>query len=407
MNYSNLLNRFLTYVSIESTSDEESVTQPSAKCEWDMLYLLQKELNDLGASDIYLSEHGYLYATIPSNTAKELPSLGFVAHVDTAPAASGKGIKPVLHKNYDGSDIVLQGGTVLRVNEYPEMKNYIGNTVITADGTTLLGADDKAGVAEIMTLVEYLLTHPEVEHGKICIAFTPDEEVGRGTENFELKYFPADFGYTVDGGELGEIEYENFNAAALTLKVNGFSIHPGSAKNKMKNAITLAFEFHFMLPVHQDPVCTSGYEGFYMINDMQGSVEQATASYIIRDHDRKLFEQKKQTVLDIVQYLNKKYGEGTFEAQLRDSYYNMREVVEKHMHLVHNAQKAMEQAGVTPKIVPIRGGTDGASLSFKGLPCPNLCTGGHNFHGRLEFIPVESMNKTVDILLNIVRLYAE
>lgn len=404
----NVTERFLEYVKVDTQSQDDVENVPSTEKQRNLAEILVKELKEMGAENVRLSEHCYVYATIPANTDKKLPSIGFVAHMDTSNALSGKDVKPRIIKNYDGGEIILNKELNIRMdaNAYPVLELSKGKDLIVTDGTTLLGADDKAGVAEIMTMAETLLTHPEIEHGTIQIGFTPDEEVGRGVDFFDVEGFGADFAYTIDGGELGEIEYENFNAAAGKISIQGVSIHPGSAKNKMVNALLLAMEFQSMLPVNENPMYTENYEGFYMLNALEGTVDSARAVYIIRDHDKKQFEAKKERFLKIGEYLNGKYGEGTFKVEVKDSYYNMKEKVEPHMHLIENAKRAMEETGVTPIVVPIRGGTDGARLSYMGLPCPNLCAGGNNFHGRYEYVPVQSMEKIVEILLKIVEIYA-
>ena len=350
-------------------------------------------------------ENGYVTAVIPA-TKEGLNNLCFISHVDTSPAVSGKDVNPK-EIVCDGNDIILGNGTVISVKETPELLNYKGEELIVTDGKTLLGADDKAGVAEIMTAAEILLNDKTIPHGKILIGFTPDEEIGRGTDLFDVKGFGADFGFTVDGGELGEIEYENFNAASAILTINGASIHPGSAKNKMKNAIDLFTEFHSMLPENMRPVNTEGYEGFYMADEVSGGVEKLTAKYIIRDHDMEKFGDKKRFFASVVDFLNAKYGEGVFVADIKDSYYNMSEIIRKNYHLIENAEKAMKECGIEPEIIPIRGGTDGARLSFEGLPCPNLSTGGLNFHGRKEFIPSHALGKMTEVILKIIEIYSE
>ncbi len=404
----NVIDRFLEYVKVDTQSQDDVEAVPSTEKQRNLAKILVKELKEIGASNVRLSDNCYVYATIPANTDKKLPVIGFVSHMDTSNAISGANVKPQIIKNYDGGEIVLNKDLNIKMSpiDYPSLTLSKGKDLIVTDGTTLLGADDKAGVAEIMTLAETLLTHPEIEHGTIQIGFTPDEEVGRGVDFFDVEGFGADFAYTVDGGELGEIEYENFNAASGKLQIQGRSIHPGSAKNKMVNALLLAMEFQNMLPAHEDPMHTDNYEGFYMLNALQGTVDSARAVYIIRDHDKAQFEAKKARFLKIGEYLNEKYGDGTFTVEVKDSYYNMKEKVEPHMHLIDNARRAMEELGVTPIVVPIRGGTDGARLSYMGLPCPNICTGGSNFHGRYEYIPVQSMEKVVEILLKIVEIYA-
>ena len=411
---STVVDKFLKYVTIDTQSDEDSTTSPSTEKQKDLARLLMGELKEMGASDVRMDEeYGYVYATIPSTLkeeGKEVPVIGFIAHMDTSPAVSGKDVKPRIVENYDGKDIVLNQelNIILPVEENPELLEYEGKKLIVTDGTTLLGADDKAGVAEIMTMAQTLLAHPEKEHGTIRIAFTPDEEVGRGVDHFDVEGFQGDYAYTVDGGALGELEYESFNAAGARLHVNGYSVHPGSAKNKMLNAILLAQEFQSLLPVFETPAATEGYEGFYHADRMTGTVESAQVDYIIRDHSRELFEKKKAYFREAADFLNKKYGKEIFTVEMQDSYYNMKEkIYPENAHLIDTAVKAMEEAGVTPLIAPIRGGTDGSRLSFMGLPCPNLCTGGMNYHGRYEYVCRESMEKCVEIILNIISLYAE
>lgn len=411
---STVVDKFLKYVTIDTQSDEDSTTSPSTEKQKDLARLLVGELKEMGASDVRMDEeYGYVYATIPSTLkeeGKEVPVIGFIAHMDTSPAVSGKDVKPRIVENYDGKDIVLNQelNIILPVEENPELLEYEGKKLIVTDGTTLLGADDKAGVAEIMTMAQTLLAHPEKEHGTIRIAFTPDEEVGRGVDHFDVEGFQGDYAYTVDGGALGELEYESFNAAGARLHVNGYSVHPGSAKNKMLNAILLAQEFQSLLPVFETPAATEGYEGFYHADRMTGTVESAQVDYIIRDHSRELFEKKKAYFREAADFLNKKYGKEIFTVEMQDSYYNMKEkIYPENAHLIDTAVKAMEEAGVTPLIAPIRGGTDGSRLSFMGLPCPNLCTGGMNYHGRYEYVCIESMEKCVEIILNIISLYAE
>ena len=403
-----LLNRFLRYVSVDTQSNEESDTQPSAAKEWDLLKMLRDELAALDI-DVTLDDYGYVMASIPSNINKEVPAVGFIAHVDTAPDASGADIKPQIVEKYDGSAIPLKGvpGLELKPSEFPEMLHYIGQTLITTDGTTLLGADDKAGVAEIMNAVQYIVEHPEFKHGPIRIGFTPDEEIGRGVVKFDVKRFGADYAYTMDGGEIGELEFENFNAASAKIHIQGCNVHPGYAKGKMKNAILIGEEFNAMLPVMARPEYTEGYEGFFHLISFKGAVEEADFAYIIRDHNREKFEARKEMISKVADFINAKYGEGTVKLDLKDQYYNMREQVEPHYHIIDKAVKAMEMAGVKAKIQPIRGGTDGANLSFKGLPCPNIFAGGLNFHGKMEFVPLESMEKASEVILNIISLFAE
>ena len=403
-----ILDRFLRYVAIDTQSDENSESQPSAAKELDLLKLLCKELNDMGV-EATLDEYGYVMGTLPSNIDKKVPAIGFIAHVDTSPDASGANVKPQIIENYDGSDIALKGvpGLYLKPSEFPELLAHKGETIITTDGTTLLGADDKAGVAEIMNAVQYMVEHPEFKHGDIKIGFTPDEEIGRGVVKFDVKKFGADYAYTMDGGEIGELEFENFNAASAKIHIQGRNVHPGYAKDKMKNAILIGMEFNDLLPIGQRPELTEGYDGFFHIISFKGSVEEADFGYIIRDHDRKKFEEKKELIEQCVKFINVKYGEGTATLEVKDQYYNMREQVEPYYFIVETAVKAMEMAGVKPKIQPIRGGTDGAHLSFKGLPCPNIFAGGMNFHGKMEFAPLENIEKASEVVLNIIKLYAE
>lgn len=405
----NVKERFLNYVSYDTQSMEECDTVPSTEKQYKLAEVLVKELKELGAEKVRLAEHCYVYATIPATTKKKLPVIGFIAHMDTAAALSGKNVKPQIIKQYDGTDIILnkKQNIILSPKNFESLKEQIGKDLIVTDGTTLLGADDKAGIAEIITLAEYLLTHKEIEHGTIQIAFTPDEEVGRGVDFFDVKGFGADFAYTVDGGALGELEYENFNAASAVIKITGSSIHPGFAKGKMRNALLIGMEFQQMLPVWENPAYTEKYEGFYHLDRMQGMVEEAELFYIIRDHDKKKFEEKKERFYTIVNYINKKYGADVVKVTIKDSYYNMKEKIEPYFHLIENAKLAMEKLNISPIISPIRGGTDGARLSFLGLPCPNLCTGGHNFHGKYEYIPIQDMQKCVELLIEIVKQYSK
>lgn len=394
---------------MDTCSDEESATMPSTMKQHDLAAMLVEELTAMGAKEItYDKEHCYVYASIPAaEGCEQAPVLGFIAHMDTSPAVSGTDVKPRLVEQYDGGDIVLneKENIVLKADDFPEITKYAGQDLIVTDGTTLLGADDKGGIAEIMAMAEYFLTHPEAKHGKIRIGFTPDEEVGRGADYFDVKLFGADFAYTVDGGALGELEYENFNAAGAKLHVYGRNVHPGSAKGKMKNAILIAQEFQSLLPVFQNPMYTEMYEGFFHLDSISGTVEEVRADYIIRDHDRQLFEQKKEMFLQAASFLNQKYGEGTVVVDMKDSYFNMKEVIEPHMHLIDNAAEAMKELGIEPKVTPIRGGTDGARLSFMGLPCPNLCAGGENFHGKYEYACVQSMEKITELLIKIAQKY--
>ena len=403
-----ILDRFLRYIAIDTQADPNSESQPSAARELNLSRLLCDELTAMGVQ-AELDEYGYVMATIPSNCGKDVPAIGFIAHVDTAPDAAGACTNPQIISNYDGSDIPLKGveGLALKVSDFPEMLAYKGQTLITTDGTTLLGADDKAGVAEIMDAVQYIVNHPEFKHGEIKIGFTPDEEIGRGVVKFDVAKFGAKYAYTMDGGAIGELEYENFNAAGATVKIQGRNIHPGYAKGKMLNAILIGMELNALLPVDQRPEYTTGYEGFYHIIGFNGTVEEATFSYIIRDHDMSLYEGKKAYMRKCVDFINEKYGAGTATVEIKHQYYNMRKEVEPHYHIVEKAKLAMEMEGIVPNIKPIRGGTDGANLSFMGLPCPNIFAGGHNFHGKMEFVPLESMEKASKVILNIISLYAE
>ncbi|MCT4687758.1 peptidase T [Vallitalea sp.] len=405
----NVCEKFLKYVKVETTSNEESETCPSTAVQLDLAKILVEELNILGLEDISLDNNGYIMATLKANTDKDIPSIGFISHMDTSPDISGKDVNPRIIENYDGKDIMLNEtlNVVLSTKDYPSLLNYKGKDLIVTDGTTLLGADDKAGIAEIMSAMEYLINHPEIKHGTIKVAFTPDEEIGRGTDKFDAETFGTDFAYTVDGGEIGELEYENFNAANAWLTINGNNIHPGSAKNKMLSAMEIAFEFDGMLPPDERPQFTEGYEGFYHLVRMAGNVEQVKMMYIIRDHDKELYYNKKDYFTNVVNYLNLKYGDNTVECNLRDMYFNMKEKLEPVMHIVETATEAMKAVGVEPIIVPIRGGTDGSRLSYMGIPCPNLFTGGHNFHGKYEYVCIQSMHKAVETIVKIVDLYAQ
>ncbi|MBQ1850286.1 MAG: peptidase T [Lachnospiraceae bacterium] len=407
----NPVERFLRYVQFDTQSDENANASPSTAKQHELAKALAAELKEMGAKEVtYDKKHCYVYATIPATKGFETaPTLGFIAHMDTSPAVTGANVKPRLIKKYDGKDIVLnkKKQIVMKVEEFPELKELAGESLIVTDGTTLLGADDKAGVSEIMTMADFILRYPEIGHGKIRVAFTPDEEIGMGPAYFDVKLFGADFAYTVDGGALGELEYENFNAASGKLTVHGRNTHPGSAKGKMINSILIAQEFQSLLPTFENPMYTEGYEGFIHLDGIRGNVEETSCDYIIRDHDKKLFEKKKETFVRCAEFLNQKYGEGTVDAQVTDSYYNMRDVLGPHMHLVDNAVAAMEELGIEPKVVPIRGGTDGARLSFMGLPCPNLCTGGANYHSRFEYAHVQGMEKTTELLIRLVEIYAK
>lgn len=408
--YSDVVERFLRYVQIdtESVPDQEQV--PSSEKQKDLARVLVKELEEMGASNVRMDAHGYVYAEIPSTMKRRIavPVLGFIAHMDTSPAVSGKNVKPRIVKEYDGGDIVLneKQNIVLSSLDFPHLSAYKGKDLIVTDGNTLLGADDKAGVAEIMSMAKQLLSHPEIEHGTIMLGFTPDEEVGRGADFFDVEGFGADYAYTVDGGALGELEYETFNAASGHLVIHGRSIHPGSAKNQMINAIMVGMEFQSLLPVFQNPAYTEGYEGFYHLDSMHGSVDTAELTYIIRDHDMQKFEEKKAFFKKAANFLNEKYGNGTINVTVKDSYFNMKEKILPHMHLIENAKSAMKALGITPLISPVRGGTDGCRLSYMGLPCPNLGTGGMNCHGRYECACVQSMEQTVSLLLKIIGVYS-
>ena len=403
-----ILDRFLRYVSIDTQSCETSESQPSTAKQLDLLRLLRDELLALGV-EASLDEDGYVMGTIPASEGVTAPKVGFIAHVDTAPDASGADIKPQIIPDYDGGDIALKGvpGLYLKPSEFPELLAHKGQTLITTDGTTLLGADDKAGVAEIMNAVQYLAEHPEFKHGEIKIGFTPDEEIGRGVVKFDVAKFGADYAYTMDGGEIGELEFENFNAAAATVRIQGRNVHPGYAKGKMKNAIRIGMELDSLLPVEQKPEYTAGYEGFFHLIGFNGTVEEATFTYIIRDHDLGLYEDKKAVIRRCADFINAKYGEGTATVEVRHQYYNMRKQVEPHYHIVEMAIRAMEMEGIKPKVQPIRGGTDGANLSFMGLPCPNIFAGGLNFHGKMEFLPLENMEAASRVILNLMALFAE
>ena len=403
-----ILDRFLRYVSVDTQSDENSESQPSSAKQLDLLRMLRDELTAMGV-EATLDEYGYVMATLPSNIDRKVPVVGFIAHVDTSPDASGANVRPQIIENYDGGDIALQGvpGLFLKPSEFPELLGHKGETIITTDGTTLLGADDKAGVAEIMNAVQYMVEHPEFKHGEIKIGFTPDEEIGRGVVKFDVKKFGAEYAYTMDGGEVGELEFENFNAASAKIHIQGRNVHPGYAKGKMKNAILIGMELNSLLPVQQRPEFTEGYEGFFHIISFKGSVEEADFGYIIRDHDRAKFEEKKEVIGKCVAFINEKYGEGTASLEVKDQYYNMRQQVEPYYFIVEKAVKAMEMEGIEARIQPIRGGTDGANLSFKGLPCPNIFAGGLNFHGKMEFAPLESIEKASRVVLNIISLFAE
>jgi len=403
-----VVEKFLKYVVMDTQSDEASETCPSTAKQLDLGKVLVEELQAMGIENAHMDDNGYVMAEIPSNLDKDIPAIGFIAHMDTAPDFSGEDVKPTITENYDGGDIVLneEMNIVLSPKNFPELPQYKGKTLITTDGTTLLGADNKAGIAEIMAFAEFVVNTPAYEHGPIKIGFTPDEEIGRGADLFDVKKFGADFAYTIDGGEVGELEYENFNAASVDLIVNGINIHPGSAKHKMKNAVLIGMELNGLLPVFEIPGYTEKYEGFYHLDEFTGNVSKVEMFYIIRDHSREKFEEKKELMTKAVQFINDKYGAGTVEMKMTDSYYNMEEKILPVMHIVETATEAMKIADVDPKIVAIRGGTDGARLSYMGLPTPNIFTGGHNFHGKFEYCVVESMEKAVDVMKNVITLYA-
>ena len=404
----NLTDRFLKYVKFDTQSDELTNLTPSTPGQYKFAQALEKELHELGLEDISLDENGYLMATLPANTDREVPTVGFIAHLDTSPDLSGHNVNPRIVNAYDGGDITLNADNdvVLSPSEFPELLHYVGQDLIVTDGTTLLGADDKAGIAEIISAVEYLKAHPEIEHGKIRIAFNPDEEIGQGAHKFDVDRFGADWAYTMDGGEVGELEYENFNAAVANVTFKGRNVHPGYAKHKMVNSIRIANQFILMLPRWETPEHTEGYEGFYHLVKSEGDVEKTTLTYIIRDHDRDRFERRKRELEHLTRKTNNEFP-GCATIEIRDQYFNMREKIEPVMHIITIAEKAMELAGVTPKVQPIRGGTDGAQLSFKGLPCPNIFAGGLNFHGRYEFVPIPSMEKAEKTIVEIARLVAQ
>jgi tripeptide aminopeptidase len=404
-----LLERFLRYISIDTQSDPNSQEFPSTKKQFDLARLLVDELRGLGLEDAAVDEHCYVTATLPANSQRKIPVIGFLAHMDSSPDMNGANIRPRIIENYDGGDVLLneEKDMHLRVSDFPMLEKYKGQTLITTDGTSLLAADDKAGIAEIMTALEYLVSHPETPHGTIKIGFTPDEEIGRGVDRFGVEKFGAEFAYTLDGSEVGELQFENFNAALAQVKVQGRNVHPGDAKHKMINALIIGMEFNDMLPVFDRPEFTEGYEGFYHIMKFEGTVEEASLLYILRDHDRRKFEEKKDMVREVAGFLNKKYGEGTVKLEVRDQYYNMREKVEPVYHTVEIAERAMKELGIVPIIRPIRGGTDGSKLSYMGLPCPNIFAGGHNFHGKYEYISLESMEKATQVILKMIELYHE
>ncbi|WP_308576048.1 peptidase T [uncultured Fusobacterium sp.] len=398
-----LVERFLKYVQIDTDSNPESNACPSSEIQWDLAKVIIEDLKALGMEDITLDENCYIMATLPANCDEDIPAIGFIAHMDTAPSYNGRGVKPRIVENYNGEDIVLNSeeNVVLSPKDFSHMRNYIGQDLIVTDGSSLLGADDKAGIVEIIEAIKYLKEHPEIKHGVVKVGFTPDEEIGRGADLFDVKKFDCKFAYTVDGGELGELEYENFNAASATVKIEGRDIHPGSAKNSMINSIMIAMELNAMLPCDQRPEHTENYEGFFLLDELTGTVENTKMEYIIRDHSMRKFNEKKIIIKDAVQYLAKKYKDAKIEIEVKDSYYNMREKIEPVMYIIDLAKKSMEELEIAPNIRPIRGGTDGARLSYRGLPCPNLFTGGHNFHGRFEYICIQSMEKARDLIVKI------
>ena len=404
-----LVERFLKYVSFDTQSSEETEVTPSTPGQMVFAKYLKEELESLGLEDITLDEHGYLFATLPANIDKPVPTIGFIAHMDTSPDMSGKDVSPRIVQNYDGLDIVLcaEENVVLSPSQFPELLDHKGEDLIVTNGKTLLGADDKAGIAEIVSAIVYLKEHPEIKHGKIRIGFNPDEEIGLGAHKFDVEKFGCDWAYTMDGGEVGELEFENFNAASAKITFKGRNVHPGYAKNKMINSIRVANRFCALLPAHETPEHTEGYEGFYHLISFNGDVEQTTVAYIIRDHDRARFESRKKKIERFVSEINAEYGEGTATLELRDQYYNMREKIEPVMHIIDTAFAAMEAVGVKPNVKPIRGGTDGAQLSFKGLPCPNIFAGGLNFHGRYEFAPIQNMEKAMNVIVKIAELVAK
>ena len=402
INKSALYERFKSYVNFETTSDGKATCFPSTAKQLDLARYLVDELKAIGLSDVEMTEHGYVLATLPANRSEALPVIGLIAHMDTSDEASGANVQVQLHQGYDGRDLVLSEDNVLSPKDFPELLNYVGQDIITSDGTTLLGADDKAGICAIVSACEYLLAHDEVKHGKVRICFTPDEEVGRGTEYFPKESFGADFAYTVDGGELGELNYETFNACNATIVFNGISVHPGFAKDKMRNAVSLAAEWQMALPAGERPEYTEGYEGFYHTVRINGGTDRVEIDMILRDHDKDLLAKRKQVVLDLASFMNAKYGAGTVECKLTDCYSNMKEYIMPKYEVVERAEQAMRKANVLPKIVPVRGGTDGARLSEIGLPCPNIFTGGHNFHGRFEYLPLQSLMKSTEVVINLI-----
>ncbi|HCC70173.1 MAG TPA: peptidase T [Bacteroidales bacterium] len=406
MNKKKLVNRFINYAKIDSQSDENSDTCPSTIKQLDFARQLKREMEEIGLKEVSLDNNGYLMASLPSNTDRDLPVIGLIAHMDTSPDMTAENVNPRIIRNFDGGIIILDGNKniVLDPENFPDLNKYTGQDLITTDGKTLLGADDKAGLAEIMTAIEYFINRPDIEHGKIRIGFTPDEEIGRGADRFDVKAFGADFAYTIDGGEEGELEYENFNAAMAVIEIAGRNIHPGTAKNMMINSIHIANEFNAMLPPELRPEHTEAYEGFFHLIDISGNVEKTRIRYLIRDHDRGKFENMKKLIRENSESLNRKYSGEYVKVDIKDQYYNMKEKIEEHIHIVDLAKRAMNEAGVKPLVRPIRGGTDGARLSYMDLPCPNIFTGGHNYHGRYEYIPVRSMENAVKTIINIIKL---
>ena len=404
----NLLERFLKYVSIHTTSDENTGLVPSTPQQMEFAKILAEELKAMGMQDVSLDKKGYLMATLPSNIDKDVPTVGFISHLDTSPDMSGKNVKPRIVENYDGNDIILneKENIVLSPKQFPELTMYRGQSLVVTNGLTLLGADDKAGIAEIMTAMDYFIKNPDVKHGKVRIAFNPDEEIGLGAHHFDVEKFGCQFAYTMDGGEIGELEYENFNAAGAKVTFYGTNVHPGYAKNKMVNSMKIATKFMATVPANESPEYTDGYEGFYHLTGIGGDVEKTTVSYIIRDHDRKKFEERKAHLQMLVDKINSEFGDNTATLEVKDQYYNMKEKIEPVKYIVDIASEAIRQAGVEPKVKPIRGGTDGAQLSFKGLPCPNIFAGGHNFHGKYEFVPIQSMEKATEVVKNIIKIVA-
>lgn len=403
-----VLNRFIKYIKIDSQSDPSSQTTPSTEKQWEIANLLKVELQDIGMSEVSIDENAYVMATLPSNVDKEIPCIGFVSHFDTTPDFSGKNINPQIHENYDGKDILLNKDKdlVLSPDYFEDLKAYVGQTIITTDGNTLLAADDKAGITEIVTAMEYLIYHPEIKHGKIRICFTPDEEIGRGAHKFDVKKFGAEWAYTMDGSQIGELEYENFNAASAKVSINGKSVHPGYAKGKMLNSMLIANQFISSLPKQEVPEKTEDREGFFHLTFFEGDVSSSTLQFIIRDHDKKLFSERKKMLEDITVKLNKNYGEDTVLLKVKDQYFNMKEKITPMMHIVDIAEKAMQECDIKPIIKPIRGGTDGSQLSYMGLPCPNIFAGGHNFHGPYEYVPLESMQKATEVIIKVAQLTA-